>query len=71
MNSNVKLVLAALVPMLEPAILEEFDNAVVPELAKAVQGVGSPDLKVLAAALVSAFQTIGNKEIPAAAAKLE
>lgn len=57
--------LKALAPVLEPVVMQEFEAVVMPELQKLEQGIGSPDLKILAAAFVSAFQGIAEKEIPA------
>lgn len=62
--------LAALEPLLEPVVKQEFDNIVVPELQKLVNGIGSPDLKILAGAVATAIASLGDKEIPAVAAKI-
>lgn len=70
MNSTILSAFHALLPILEPAVVQEFDNVVIPELQKLEQGVGSPDLKILAAAMITALQSIGDKEIPAVAAKI-
>jgi hypothetical protein len=56
--------LQALLPVLEPVVLQEFDNVVIPELQKLEQGIGSPDLKVLADAIIAAVKSIADKEIP-------
>ena len=56
--------LKSLLPMLEPLVLQEFENAVMPELVKLESGIGSPDLKVIAAALVAAVKEIGEAEVP-------
>lgn len=70
MPTTILTAIEALIPVLEPVALQEFDNAVIPELQKLQQGVGSPDLKIIAAALVAAIKTVGDKEIPAVAAKI-
>lgn len=70
MGSSIVQALMALVPILEPVAMQEFDDVVGPELQKLADGVGSPDLKILAQALAKAIQSVGDKEIPAAAAKL-
>lgn len=70
MSPSIKAALEALIPLLEPVALQEFDSVVLPELAKLEQGIGSPDLKILADAFMAALKSIGDKEIPAAAAKI-
>ncbi len=64
MEASILVALKALLPLLEPVALQEFDNVVIPELQKEEQQIGSADLKVIAAALIAAVQSIGDKVIP-------
>lgn len=54
----------AVIAMVEPYALSEFDSAGMAELQSLVASAKSPDLKVVLGALVAALKVIGDAEIP-------
>lgn len=63
--TNLLAALKVMGPAIEPIALQEFDTVVVAELQKLENGIGSPDLKLMADGLIKILQTIGDKEIAA------
>ncbi len=56
-------ILAALAPVLEPVLLQEWKSQILPALQGSVAKISSPDLQLAAQAAVQALDTIASAEI--------